>query len=233
MLFDFLVVGQVVPFNPAHSVRGPKYVIKKGKTPVLTTEQARQLFDSIDRRIAARQEAGQPPLIADLRDRALISVMVFSFARIGAVLAMNVEDYYQLGKDWWIRLHEKGSKHHEIPAHHKAERYLDAYLETAGIATAKGTPLFRSVDETRQLTGNRLVARDALAMVKRRARAAGLGDRICNHSFRATGITAYLRNNGTLERAAHIAAHESTRTTQLYDRTDDPLDLDEIEKIQI
>ncbi len=222
MLFDYLITGQIVPHNPASSVRGPKYVVKKGKTPVLTQDEARALFDAID--------TGK---IAGLRDRALIGVMVYSFARIGAVLRMNADDYYQQGKRWWIRLHEKGGKNHDLPVHHKLEEYLDAYLEAAGSAGQKGMPLFRSLDSRRQLTGNGLVPRDALAMIKRRARAACLGDRICCHTFRATGITNYLENGGTVEKAQAIAAHESPRTTKLYDRTDDRLSLDEIEKIQI
>jgi integrase/recombinase XerD len=115
----------------------------------------------------------------------------------------------------------------------RLEEYLDAYLVAAAIAGARGTPLFRSIDAKRRLSGRRLAARDALAMVKRRARAAGLGDSVCCHTFRATGITAYLHGGGTIERAAAIANHESTRTTQLYNRTDDAISLDEIERIQI
>jgi integrase/recombinase XerD len=69
-------------------------------------------------------------------------------------------------------------------------------------------------------------------MVKRRAVSAGLGKRICNHSFRATGITVYLQNEGTLEKAQQLAAHESPRTTKLYDRTEDEISLDEIERIR-
>jgi integrase/recombinase XerD len=113
MLFDWMVTGGVLTFNPAAAVRGPRYVIKKGKTPVLTPEEARLLLDSID--IGDR---------SGLRDRALLAVMVYSFARVSAVVGMNVEDYYQQGKRWWIRLHEKGGKHHEVPVHHKAEEYL-------------------------------------------------------------------------------------------------------------
>jgi integrase/recombinase XerD len=222
ILFDWLVTGQIVPHNPVAAVRGPTYVIKKGKTPVLTRDEARAFFDAIDTRT-----------IAGLRDRALIGVMVYSFARVGAVLGRNVEDYYLQGKRWWLRLNEKGGKHHELPAHHKVEDFLDAYLTAAGIAGDKATPLFRSVNARRQLTDCRLLPRDALAMVKRRARAAGLGDRISCHTFRATGITLYLLNQGTLERAQQIAAHESPRTTKLYDRTCDQVSLDEIEKILI
>ena len=110
MLFDFLVTGQVVPMNPASSVRGPKHVVKKGTTPVLTAEEARQLLDSIE-----------TDTIAGLRDRALIGAMVYSFARVGAVVAMNVEDYFPQGRRYWFRLHEKGGKQHDVPAHHKAE----------------------------------------------------------------------------------------------------------------
>jgi site-specific recombinase XerD len=237
MLFDYLVIGQVVPHNPAASVRGPRYVVKTGKTPVLTREEARRLFDAIDQ---TTDEGGQTVpktpdqfTLAELRDRALIGVMVYSFARIGAVLGMNVEDYYQQGKRSWLLLHEKGGKEHAVPTHRKAEEYLDTYLASAGIAGAKDTPLFRSIDERRRLTGQRLAARDALAMVKRRAGAAGLGDRVCCHSFRATGITLYLQNRGTLEHAQALASHSSPRTTKLYDRTGDQLSLDEIEKIQI
>jgi site-specific recombinase XerD len=236
MLFDYLVVKQIIPHNPAASVRGPKYVIKKGKTPVLAAEEARALFDSIDCTVdesgrKVPKEAGQLT-IGELRDRALIGVMVYSFARIGAVLGMNVEDYCQQGKRSWFRLHEKGGKHHEVPAHRKAEEYLDAYLAAAGIAGQKGTPLFRTLDRRGRLTARRLESREALAMVKRRCRRAGLGDRICCHSFRATGITVFLLNGGTVERAQQIAAHESPRTTKLYDRTNDQLSLDDIARIQ-
>jgi site-specific recombinase XerC len=73
------------------------------------------------------------PCLVGLRDRALISVMTFAFARIGAVVAMRVEDYYPEGKRWWVRLHEKGGKRHEMPAHHNLESYLDAYIKAAGI----------------------------------------------------------------------------------------------------
>jgi integrase len=237
MLFDWLVINHVIESNSATSVRGPRYVVSKGKTPVLTEAEAKALFEAIDHKTDKenRRVVKEPHemSISELRDRALIAVMVYSFARIGAVLGMDVEDYYQQGRRCWIRLHEKGGKDHEVPSHHKLEKYLDAYLAAAGLVGRKGEPLFRSLDRHRQLTGRRLVAREALAMIKRRARAAGLGDRICNHSFRATGITNYLENNGLLEKAQRIVAHSSPRTTTLYDRTSDQVDLSEIEKIQI
>lgn len=223
MLFDWLVVGQVIPMNPAASVRGPKYVVKRGKTPVMSSAQARVLLDSID-----------VSHVVGLRDRALIGAMVFSFARVGAVVGMKVEDYYQNGKRWWIRLHEKGGKFHEVPAHHNLEVYLDAYIEAAGIAHDRKGPLFRTaLGKTLVLTENSVSRTDVFRMVKRRAKDAGISDRICCHTFRATGITTYLENGGTLEGAQAIAAHESARTTKLYDRTSDTITLDEIERIAI
>ena len=220
-LFDFLVVGQVVPANPAASVRGPTHVVKTGKTPVLQPAEARLLLDSID-----------TSTLLGLRDRALLGVMVYSFARVSAVVSMCVEDYYQQGKRWWLRLHEKGGKHHAVPAHHKAEAYLDAYLEAAGIAAEKSTPLWRSMPRAGGLGARRMSRVDVFRMIKRRVEAVGLREANC-HTFRATGITAYLLNGGTLERAQAIAAHESPRTTKLYDRTADDVTVEDIEKIGI
>jgi site-specific recombinase XerD len=222
MLFDWMVTGGVLPFNPSASVRGPRYVIKKGKTPVLTPEEARLLLDSID----IRELSG-------LRDRALIGVMVYSFGRVSAVVGMNVDDYYQQGKRWWLRLHEKGGKHHEVPVHHKAEEYLDAYIQAGGIGKKKGTPLWRSMTKERGFGDGRMSRIDVFRMIKRRVRQAELGAAANCHTFRATGITAYLLNGGTIEGAQAIAAHESPRTTKLYDRTADEITLDEVERIGI
>jgi integrase len=119
-----------------------------------------------------------------------------------------------------------------VPAHHLAEAYLDAYLEAGAITDPKAS-LFQSVDRARRLTGRPLVRREVLAMVKRRAGAADLPPATCCHTFRATGITAYLSNGGTLEHAQQIAAHASPKTTKLYDRTADTISLDEIERIVI
>ncbi len=222
MLCDYLVLGHALEMNPASAVRGPKYVIKKGKTPVLTAEETRQLLDVIP-----------TDTIAGLRDRALIGVMVFSFARVGAVVGMNAEDFYENGRRHWFRLHEKGGKFHEVPAHHKADELLHAYLDAAGGTLDKKDPLFRTIDRHRQLTPRRIDANDILRMIKRYCCRVGLSETICCHTFRATGITAFLQNGGTIENAARIAAHESTRTTQLYNRTSDQISLDEIERIVI
>jgi site-specific recombinase XerD len=223
MLFDWLIIGQVLAVNPAHAVRGPKHVVKRGKTPVLTEDQARRLLGSLD-----------TSTLVGLRDRALIGVMTYAFARIGAVVAMKVEDYYPAGKRWWVRLHEKGGKRHETPAHHKLEQFIDEYLDAAGIRDAGKTPLFRSAaGKTGRLTENAMHRVDAYQMIRRRTAEAGFKIKLGCHVFRATGITAYLEAGGTLENAQLMAAHESPRTTKLYDRTGDEITLDEVERITI
>ncbi len=237
MLFDWLITGQVIDANPAAAVRAAKHVVKKGKTPVLKADEARELLDSIPLKVGPEPKEGEednrPPSLVGLRDRALIAVMVFSFARITAALGMKVEDYYTEGRRAWFRLHEKGGKRHEVPAHHNAEDYLDAYIAAAGIAAERKTPLFRSIDRHRRLTDRPMHRIDAWRMIKRRAQAIGLPEEICNHTFRATGITAYLENGGTIEHAQQIANHESPKTTKLYDRTSDQITLDEVERIVI
>jgi site-specific recombinase XerD len=222
-LFDWLVTGQVMPVNPASSVRGPSHSVKRGKTPVLDPSEARALLDSID----VTKPIG-------LRDRALIGLMVYSFARIGAAVAMKVEDIYVQKRRLWVRLHEKGGKRHEMPCHHNLEVYLHAYIDSCGLGSDPKGALFRTIGRgTGELTPTPLPQANAYAMIGRRAAAAGISTRIGNHTFRATGITAYLKNGGTLEKAAAMANHSSTRTTQLYDRRSDEVSLDEVERVAI
>lgn len=222
-LFDWMVTGQVMPTNPAHAVRGPSYSTKKGKTPVLAPEEARHLLASIP-----------ADTISGKRDRALIGLMTYSFARIGAALAMEVRDVYVQNRRLWVRLHEKGGKLHEMPCHHSLEQYLDDYMEAGGLKDHPRSPLFRTIGRgTGTLTETPLPQANAYAMIQRRAEAAGIDTAVCCHTFRATGITAYLKNGGTLEKAAHMANHSSTRTTQLYDRRGDEVSLDEVERILI
>lgn len=223
MMFDWLATGGIMPFNPATAVRGPRHSVKKGKTPVLAPEEARALLDSID---------VTTPI--GLRDRALIGLMVYSFGRIGAALAMRVEDVFIQNRRYWVRLHEKGGKEHTMPCHHNLEDYLVAYIEGSGLRSDPNGPLFRTIGRaTKQLTRTALPQANAWAMIQRRTRDAKIATKIGNHTFRATGITAYLKNGGTLERAAAMANHASTRTTQLYDRRSDEITLDEVERILV
>jgi site-specific recombinase XerD len=223
MLFDWLVLGQIVPTNPASVVRGPKHSIKKGKTPVLSAEETRALLDAID----TRNPVG-------LRDRALIALLTYTFARVGAAVQMRVEDIYTQGRRTWTRLHEKGGKRHEMPCHHNLEEYLEAYIAAADLAGDPKGYLFRTTEgQSGVLTDRPMSRSDVYRMIKRRAEDAGIKTKIGCHTFRATGITEYLRNGGKLEVAQQMANHESSRTTGLYDRREDQLTLDEVERILI
>ena len=133
MLFDWLVIGQVVPNNPAAAVRGPKHVVKTGKTPVLEGAEWRKLLKSIP-----------DVTLRDLRDRALIATLTYSFARINAALTMKVEDLRPRGAGWTVRLHEKGGKQHAMPCHHALAEALRAYIDAAGIAEDRKGWLFRT-----------------------------------------------------------------------------------------
>jgi integrase len=212
----------VIATNPAAPVRGPRHVVRKGRTAVLTAEEARTLLDSIP-----------GATVVGMRDRALIALMVYTFARVGAVIRMRSEDVYVQGRRTWVRLHEKGGKRHEMPCHHSLDTYLAEYIEAAGFGDEPKGWLFRSSRaRTGELTGNPLSRTDAYRMI-RRALAAGICTQIGNRTFRATGITEYQRNGGTLEIAQRMANHESARTTGLRDRQDDQVNLDEAERILI
>jgi integrase/recombinase XerC len=221
MLFDWLVVGQVVRINPAAAVRGPKHVVRKGKTPILSPEEARQLLDSID-----------TSNIVGLRDRTIIATELYTFGRVGATASLKVEDCYVQDRRLWLRLHEKNGKVIEMPCNHSLEACLYAYIEAAGIADEKSSPLFRSTrGKTKVLTDKPLFQQNVHDIIQRRARAAGIRTHIGSHSMRGTGITTYLVNGGTLDAAQRMAGHSDPRTTKLYDRRGDQVTLDDVERI--
>ena len=224
MLFDWLITGQVVPTNPAAAVRGPKYVVTTGKTPVLDGTEWRRLLDAIP-----------TDTVRDLRDRALIATLTYSFARVGAALKLKVEDLRPNGTGWQIHLHEKGGKEHKMPCHHALAEMLHAYVAAAGIAEDRKGWLFRTSPRHNAtvLTDHPMSQPDAWRMIRRRAAAAGIAAPIGNHTFRATGITNFLENGGTLEHAQDMAAHASPRTTRLYDRRKERITQAQVERIRL
>ena len=197
---------------------------RPAQTPVLEGEEWRKLLDSIP-----------ATTLRDLRDRALIATLTYSFARISAALKMKVEDLRPRGAGWTIRLHEKGGKQHAMPCHHALAEALHAYIDAAGIAEDRKGFLFRTArgHNGTVLSDKPMSQPDAWRMIRRRAAAAGIAAPIGCHTFRATGITAYLANGGALEHAQEMAAHESPRTTKLYDRTKERLTQDEVERIRL
>jgi integrase/recombinase XerD len=223
MLFDWLVTGQVIASNPAHAVRGPRHSVMKGSTTVMSSLEATAFLNGID-----------VSHVVGLRDRALIGVMVYAFARVSAVVNLKVEDYFPLKKRWWLRLREKGGKVNEMGCHHKLEQFLDAYIAAAGIADDKKSPLFRAaIGRTGKLSDRPMSRVDAWYMVRRRAQDAGLETAIGNHSFRAIGITDYLENGGDINIAKRMAGHSNIKTTELYDRRGDEVSFSEIERVGI
>jgi site-specific recombinase XerD len=222
-LFDWLQAGGVIDINPAEPVRGPKHVVEEGSTPILTAEEARDFIEGLP--------TGS---IKDKRDKAIIGVLTYTFARVSAIVRMKRSDYYQAGRRWTVRLKEKGGKQRDVPLHHKAKDYLDAYLDAAPASEDGNLPLFRTMTRTKELSERPLSRTSVLRMVKRRAEESGLdSDRVCCHTFRGTGITAYLENGGKLEVAQHIAGHSDASTTKLYDRRKELVSKEEVEKIGI
>jgi integrase len=220
MLFDWLITGHIMESNPAHAVRGPKHSVRKGKTSVLSAEEMHDLLSAID--ITS---------LLGLRDRALIALMGYTFARVGAATGMKVEDFYVQKRRGWVRLHEKGGKVTELPCHHNLDQYLEEWIAASGFGTEPEAPLFPTLRHGRLTDRTPLPQANVHMMIQRRALAAGLRTKISAHSFRATGITTYLQNGGKLEIAQQMAGHESARTTGLYDRRDDQIALDEVERI--
>lgn len=220
MLYDWFVIQQVVPSNPTSPVKGPRYSVRVGKTPVLTAAEARQLLDSIETDTAI-----------GLRDRALISFMLYTFARVSAAVGVNIGDLFIQDGHSWVRLSEKGGKDHVMPLHPELEAAIGVYIRTLP-AHSPSAPLFRAArGRSGALASRRFDRRDAWAMVQKRREASGLAIKATCHSFRATGITIYLGDGGTLETAAIAAAHASTKTTALYDRRERHAQIDVISKL--
>ena len=175
--------------------------------------------------------------ISGLRDRALIGAMFYTFCRVGALVKVQIGDYYHHSRRSFLRLREKGGKEIEVPVHHALQELLDAYLQAARLQMAfaedETAPLFRSLSPKRTLTSRALDTSAVRYMVKRRIKKAGLYGKILPHSFRGTGITNYLEHGGQVEHAQHLAAHADPRTTKLYDRRQERVSLDEVERIRL
>jgi site-specific recombinase XerD len=209
MLFDWLVTGAVLATNPATSVRGPKHDPR-------ADDRSGPRLDREHRHLDPRRPArSRPDWCHDLRLRA--------HRRRGVDAGRGL-----------LRQRQALVGPPPREAHHKLEAFLDEYIRAAGIAGDDKSPLFRSgVRRTGTLAATAMHRVDAWRMIQRRSTELGMKVKIGCHTFRATGITAYLEAGGTLENAQLMAAHESPRTTKLYDRTGDEITLDEVERITI
>ena len=222
--FDSLVTRHVVVLNPAASVRGERLQVVEGKTPEITIEQARHLMRSID-----------TSNVVGLRDRAIIGILIYTAARVGAVAKLRRGDFYDLGDQHCLRFHEKGGKSREIPARHDLQRLIHAYLAAGSLEYSdKSSPLFRTtIRRTKLLTQNNMTSDDMGRMVKRRLRAAGLPTRLSPHSLRVATLTDLLSQGVPLEDVQHLAGHADPRTTRLYDRRQRRVTRNIVERISI
>lgn len=222
--FDKLVTRHVIMLNPAHSVRGERLQVVEGKTPEITVPQARKLMQSLD-----------TSHVVGLRDRAIIAIMIYTAARVGAVAALRRGDFYDLGDQHCLRFNEKGGKSREIPVRHDLQQFIGDYLAAGGMDYAdKSNPLFRTtILKTKKLTQNAMAAGDMARMVKRRMKDAGLPSRLSPHSFRVTTITDLLSQGVPLEDVQNLAGHADPRTTRLYDRRKRKVTRNIVERISV
>ena len=207
--FDQMVLRHVVVLNPAASVRADRLEVVEGKTPEITPKQIHALMDKID--------IGN---VVGLRDRAIIGVMIYTAARVGAIAKLRRGDFYDAGDQFCLRMTEKGTKSREIPVRHDLQQFLNSYVHAAALEYAeKDSPLFRTtIRRTKIITHNGMTATDMTRMVKRRLKDAKLPERLSPHSFRVATITNLLLQQVRLEDVQLLAGHASPRTTRLYDR---------------
>ncbi len=223
-LFDLFVTRHLMVLNPAACVRGERYEVIEGKTPEITLDQAKRLITSIGSGDRVR-----------LRDRAAIGVMIFTAARAGAIAKLRLKHFSHDGTQWTLRFEEKGGKSREIPIRHDLERFIQDYIEAAGLTGAPGdSPLFRSAyRKTGQLTENGVTGVDLCRMVKRRLKEASLPSRLSPHSFRVFTVTDLLNQGVPLEAVQFLAGHSDPRTTRLYDRRQQRVTRNIVERISI
>lgn len=222
--FDELVVRHVVILNPAACVRGERLQVIEGTTPEIPRDHARMLVHSID-----------TSHVVGLRDRAVIAVLIYTAARVGAVAGLRQRDLYDSGGQLCLRFHEKAGKRREIPVRHDLQQYLRGYLTALPpeAIAPDGAMFFTTIRKTRRLTQNRMTPGDMARMVKRRLRDIGLSDRLSPHSFRVTTITDLLEQGVPLEDVQYLAGHADPRTTRLYDRRQRRVTRNIVERISV
>jgi integrase/recombinase XerD len=199
-----------VALNPAASVRAERYQVIEGKTPEITVKQARTLLHSID-----------TTNIVGLRDKAIIAILIYTAARVGAVSKLKRKDFQDASDQHFLRFHDKGGKSREIPVRHDLQLLLADYLRWAALQVdmSPDQPLFRTtVRRSKRLTERGMTSGDMGRMIKRRIRSAALPDRLSPHSFRGAVITDLLSQGVPLEDVQNLAGHADPRTTHLYDR---------------
>ena len=227
--FDRLVNRHAVAINPAATVRAERYSMVEGKTPEIQRKQAETLIRSIQ--TTNIDKSGIKPDLVGMRDQAILAVLAYTAARVGAVAKLTFKSLRHDGTQYALRFLEKGGKSREIPVRADLQKIILAYVEAAGITDG---PLFRSAaGRTGNLTTNAMTGIDICRMMKRRLKSAGLPDEFSPHSFRVTTVTDLLEQNTPLEDVQHLAGHADPRTTRLYDRRRRKVTRNIVERISI
>lgn len=232
-LFNWFRLHQHITVSPAAAVKKKRERVTRGKTKSLQPAQARKLLDTIETQYVS--DGNKLPSHIGVRDKALISVMLFTFARISAAISMNIGDVDEIEGRLFINMREKGNRQSRMPCSLTLEKSLRPYLSLLRhLGFVEQSPLFQTVDRRKQLSGNRLHRTEAWYMVRRRALKAGIPVEVCNHTFRATGITTYLEHpDARLELAQAMAGHADPATTLLYDHREDKVTQSEVERVDI
>ena len=185
------------------------FLVPHGKTPELTIQQARALLGSLD---LSR--------VVGLRDRALLGVLTYTGARVGALARLRRRDLQEQESQRVLRFLEKGGKQREIPVRHDLEEWIDAYLKAGRIdPSQKDEPLFLAAERWGLgLSDRAMTAHGVRRMLKRRLKEAGLPEIIVPHSFRVMVVTDLLGQNVPMEDVQYLAGHSNPQTTQIYDR---------------
>jgi integrase/recombinase XerD len=221
LLFDELLRNGIVDLNPAARVKVPRLNRATSLTPIFEEEEIKSFMDSLE-----------PVSLIEFRDRALFSTMLYTWSRVSAVIALRIEDYYVRKGTRWLRLKEKRGNLNEVPVHSVARDAIDEWLMESGLNSSPSMPLFPAFSKNRELITSRHMTRiNVWRLIQTRARAIGITKRIGCHSFRATGLTAYMNAGGQLDIAQRIAGHSQLSTTKIYDRSKDRVTIEEIEKV--
>lgn len=228
--FDKCVERQAIALNPAASLRGERVSQAEGKTPEIGVIKARSLLDSID-----------TSTLIGKRDKAIIAVMIYTAARVGAVAALRLTDFAVDGYTAMLHFKEKGGKYRQIPCRDDLRLIIEDYIKEAQLdpQTDKTSPLFRTLNnkERKKLSQAGVDRVDIYKMMQRRIKAAELkdpfGKTLSPHSFRVTTITNLLESSVPLEDVQRLAGHADPRTTRLYDRTARKVNKNIVERIGI
>jgi integrase/recombinase XerD len=207
--FKLMTEKKILAMNPAEEVETSRLSPSDLKTKVFLPGDVQKILASID-----------TSHVVGKRDRALLAILAYTFARVSTVTRLHVKDYFEADCHFVVRFTEKSGKKIEIPVHHKLKEILDLYLEASGLKSQPDAFLFPvTAGQTRRLTTKPMTRIGAARMLQRRLDKAGLASFYTAHSFRSSGITNFLENGGTLEVAQRIAGHADSRTTKLYRTT--------------